>query len=104
MYNETLKEQFISSLQNNEEREQYKFLFNFTESVESEKETDIHDFDLIDIISTMTYAAPKTEDDSLAAIEMLEEYINWSILKGYRKNNVNPLGMISEDWHTQFIK
>lgn len=103
MYNEEIKEKFLSSYDRGTQGA-YRNILNKAEPEEIRLSTDLYDFSLEDIKRVLYNIAPQTINSSATAGSVILTYINWAITNGLRNSNINPLVGLDEEFYMQFVQ
>jgi hypothetical protein len=104
-YNEHIKNKFLDTYENENSRNTISYIFKYSYMNELPLDKDLYDFNLEQIGSVISSSNPKTIDVALARGRFISQYISWAIAspQNLRKNTLNPLQNIDEDWYEQFI-
>lgn len=102
-YNESVKNRFLDSIENEGTRHVISYIFLASKSTEESLEKDLYNFSLAEISSIMYNLSPKTSNSTKANMSNIRTYISFCIRHGYRDNNLNPLDSVNNKWSLQFI-
>lgn len=105
LYNEEIKEEYLSQFDNEQTRKTIRNVFFKTQLVESILDKDIYDFSLEEIGKAISNTNPITKNVSRSNGRFLSNYISWCIEppKRYRKNSINPLKGVLPEWYDRFV-
>lgn len=101
MYNEELKEQFISEYGKGTQKIISR-IFKISNSIENDLKKDLYSFSREELRRLMFLFMPTTENSSRHNVSWVSKYIDWAIDNGYKKG-LNPLDTVGSDWHKQFV-
>ncbi|MBS4172927.1 hypothetical protein [Bacillus sp. FJAT-49736] len=99
MYNENIKKQFL-----NDNKTASDKLFSFSSYYEEMYKMDLCDFNLNQYKIFITETRNKSKEDLFEIVERINDYVEWSIRKGIKLNNINPLSILDEEWMEDFFK
>ncbi|MBL4951040.1 site-specific integrase [Neobacillus sp. YIM B02564] len=103
LYNEELKEKFLSTYNNEPTQETIRNVFRKTYLIENTLEKDMFDMNLTQLGKCIENTNPSTSNAARANMRFISNYLTWCTENGYRKSNINPLKTIDVDWADQFI-
>ncbi|ALS22204.1 tyrosine-type recombinase/integrase [Paenibacillus naphthalenovorans] len=104
MYNEEIKEEFLSYLDNEGYQDNYRRFFKIAYPIESQLKKDLYDFTRDELRGYFYRIMPKTVKASRTIVSHLSNYIDWAIEKGYKRTNLNPLLLTDNEWREQFAQ
>lgn len=83
MFNENVKNQFLSEVTKN--KNQYIDIFQKASEIEQTKNKDLFDFNL-----------PELEQLNFSTNELnlVNKYIEWALMQGIKENNINPIDFL----------
>ena len=102
MYNEEIKNMFLSKYQESTHRI-FKRLFNRSYFIEEKLSIDLYNFNLQQIEEVLYNVNPSTLNSCISVISMLNTYIDWGIIEGLRDSNINPLRNIDPSVYRDYI-
>lgn len=103
IYNESTKNEFLSSYPENT-RTTYNRIFVNSYELEESKQRDLYDFNVSELSEVLLGLAPKTPAASRTNGRIIAAYLDWAIEKGLRKNNINPFKKANPKWFDQFVQ
>ncbi|MDF2649853.1 MAG: breaking-rejoining enzyme [Paenibacillus sp.] len=101
LFNEVIKREFINQYKEST-RATVERIFKVSQSVESDLNKDLFDFNREQIRRLLFLFMPKTEKSSAANVAWISSYIQWASEEGYT-NSLNPLDSVGRDWSQQFV-
>jgi integrase len=104
LYNEEIKERFLSEKYINEDTQKTirnVFFNSYPEEYRLSK--DLYDFDQYNISEVIKNMNPHTKSVAKSHGRLIRAYIEWAIDVGLRKSNLNPIDVISEEQYGTFI-
>src|SRR5579875_26870 len=103
LYNEEIKERFLSQYENEDTRKTIRNVFQKTELVERVLEKDIFEMNLTELGKCIENTTPFTKNVSISTGRFLSNYISYCTKQGLRQSNINPLKGIDNNWYDQFV-
>jgi integrase len=103
IYNEHIKEEFLSQYDNEQTRKTIRNVFFKTNLLESVLEKDICDFSLEELGKAIANTQPITKNVSRSNGRFISNYISFCIENRYRKNTINPLKGVLPEWYDTFV-
>lgn len=103
LYNEEIKERFLSTYDNEATQKTIRNVFFKTEMIESVLDKDIYEFTLEQLHKAITNTNPHSKSVATSTGRFLSQYISYCIESGYRKGNINPLKSLSDDFYEDTI-
>ena len=97
MYNQEVKEQFLSGLHRNELRTIYSSIFRRTEEFEKSAEKDIMDFNINECLDLLMFLNPKSITAVGTYKSQFNKYVTWGIEKRLSKTRNNYWLIISTE-------
>lgn len=103
IYNPEIKEKFLMSYDNEDTRKTIRRVFNKSHVAEDLLEKDLYDFNESEISKVMKSLNPHSLSVSKSIGGYISAYISWAIKNGFRKNNLNPMDGLDDNFYKQFI-
>jgi integrase len=103
LYNEKVKEEFLSQYDNEQTRKTIRNVFFKTNLLESILEKDLYDFSLEELGKAVANTQPITKNVSRSNGRFISNYISFCIENRYRKNTINPLKGVLPEWYDTFV-
>jgi integrase len=103
LYNEEIKEKFLSQYDNEATKTTIRYMFYKTFIVENTLDKDLFEQNLTEIGKSIENTNPQSKNVASANGRFISSYISWAIENGYRESNLNPLKGIDTDWYNNFI-
>jgi integrase len=103
LYNEEIKERFLSQYDNEQTQKTIRNVFFKTFIVENTLDKDLFEQNLTEIGKAIENTNPQTKNVASSNGRFISNYISWAIENGYRESNLNPLRGIDNDWYNKFI-
>lgn len=104
LYNEEIKERFLSQYDNEQTKKTIRNVFQNTCDVEDTFEKDLYDFTMDQIGKVIkNYIKPHTASVASSNGRFISQYISWAISEGHRKSNLNPLKGTTDDFYDDLI-
>jgi integrase len=105
LYNEEIKERFLSTYENTQTQQTIRNVFFNTELIESVLNKDIYDFSLEELGKAIENTRPFNANVARSNGRFLSQYISWSIEppERLRKNTINPLKGVLPEWYDNFV-
>ncbi|WP_080845643.1 site-specific integrase [Cytobacillus gottheilii] len=101
-YNQTVKERYLNSIENEDSRNTVKYTFQYSKNTEIIHEKDLYNFSMNEITEVMKNA-PSTENTLKLTLSNMRAYLSWCIKNGYRSDNINPLTTVPNSWAEEFV-
>lgn len=91
LYNEAIKEKYLSRYQNRDTKEVYGRIFKKSAALEKRYGKDIYDFSADELKQfVIEVLKPKTKESSRSIYSTISSYVEWSLLEGLSKHLTNP--------------
>lgn len=103
IYNEEIKERFLSQYENEQTQKTIRNLFFNTYIIENTLEKDLFEQNLTEIGKCIENSNPHTRNVAASNGRFISQYISWAVENGYRKSNINPLKGVTADFYDKFI-
>lgn len=103
LYNATEKEEFLQTIELEEVKALYRYLFSKSKGAEQLYQKDLYSFSLKQIEDVMRNVNPATMNSAANTKSRINHYITWAIRNGRRTNNINPIQGASREWEKKFI-
>ncbi|MGG1659457.1 hypothetical protein [Brevibacillus sp. NRS-1366] len=100
IYNEKLKEEFISKYPD-QTHSIYRRVFYYSAAVEEMHGADLYEFNLKQIGEVLKSMNPSSLASVKSGVSIIKAYIDWAIHR--RSNNLNPLDVVDVEWERQFV-
>ncbi|PLR99549.1 phage lytic cycle repressor MrpR family protein [Bacillus sp. T33-2] len=101
LYNEEIKEKFLSENYENEQtRKTIRNVFYKSEPIENVLDKDLYNFNLDEIGNVIKNSNPLSASVARSTGRFLTQYITWAA--PYRKSNLNPVKGVTNEWYDQF--
>lgn len=102
-YNQEEKEEFLETIELDEVKNIYKYLFSKSKGAEILYQKDLYSFTLEQIEDVMRNVNPSTMNSAANTKSRINHYISWAIRHGRRENNINPIQGTTREWEKKFI-
>lgn len=102
-YNESVKNRYLNSIENEGSRHVISYIFKASKSTEELLERDLYNFNQDQISEVLKNMSFQTLNSANANTIHIRTYINWCIKMGYRSSNLNPLAIADRKWASQFV-
>lgn len=103
LYNEEIKERFLSTYDNEQTQKTIRNVFFKTELIESVLDKDVYEFTLEQLNTAITNTNPHSKSVATSTGRFLSQYISFCIENGYRKGNINPLKSVNDEFYENTI-
>jgi len=104
MYNQSIKEDFLLTIENKTTRKIFVSPFKRAMDTEKKFKKDIYDMNIRELGDVFDALIMTTENAAYNQTFRFEAYIDWAIEKGHRKDKKNPLSHIDKlEWSKQFV-
>jgi integrase len=105
LYNEEIKEQFLSQYDNEMTKKTIRNVFANTALIEKILDKDLYEMSLEELGKAIENTNPITKNVSRSNGRFISQYISWTIEPPhrYRKNTINPLKGVPHEWFDGFI-
>jgi integrase len=103
LYNEEIKERFLSQYDNEQTQKTIRNVFLNSHSEEDRLSKDLYDFDQHQISLVIKDANPHSKSVAKSLGRFIRQYIEWAISVGLRVSNLNPVDVIPDSQYDTFI-
>ncbi|MEH7116130.1 site-specific integrase [Neobacillus vireti] len=103
IYNEEIKEQFLSQYDNEQTQKTIRNVFYKTYIIENTLEKDIYEQNLSEIAKCIENTRPATKSVAMSNGRFLASYISFAISHGYTNSNINPLKTVLPEFYDNLI-
>jgi integrase len=103
LYNEEIKERFLSQYDNEATQKTIKNVFQNTFIIENTLEKDLFEQNLTELGKSIENINPHTNNVARSTGRFISNYISWAIENGYRESNLNPLKGVEQEWYDKFV-
>jgi integrase len=103
LYNEEIKERFLSQYDNEQTKKTIRNVFLNSHSEENRLSKDLYDFDQYEIALVIKDANPHSKSVAKSLGRFIRQYIEWAIDAGLRVSNLNPVDVIPDSQYGTFI-
>jgi integrase len=103
LYNEAIKEKFLSTYDNEQTQKTLRNVFYKTELIESVLEKDLYDFSLEEIGKAIENTNPHNNNVSRSTGRFISQYLSFCIEERIRTNKINPLKGVLPEWYDKFV-
>lgn len=105
LYNEEVKERFLSQYDNEQTQITMRNVFYKTELVESVLGKDLYEFSLDELGKAIENTNPHTRNVAMSTGRFISQYITWAIEppERIRKNALNPLKGVTSEFYDKLI-
>jgi site-specific recombinase XerD len=102
-YNESIKNKYLDEIENEGSRHVVKYVFMASKRTEEILDMDLYNFSEENVGLVMENINPKTYNTARTNLGYIKNYISWSIKRGYRENNINPLDAVDRKWYSKYV-
>jgi integrase len=103
LYNEEIKERYLSQYDNEQTQKTIRNVFFKTELIESVLEKDLFDCTLDELGKCIENNNPQTRSVAKSTGRFISNYISWAIEERLKINKINQLKGVTTEWYDQFI-
>lgn len=103
LYNQVEKEEFLNTIEVEEVKPIYYYLFLRAKGAEMLYQKDLYSFSVEQIEDVMRNVNPATLNSAANTKSRINNYITWAIRNGRRANNINPVHGLTREWERKFI-
>lgn len=103
LYNEEIKERFLSTYENEQTQSTIRNVFAKTELVESVLEKDLFEMSTTEIGKCIENTNPHNLNVAKSTGRFISQYLTWCTGNGYRESNINPLKGVDDEFYDKYV-
>jgi integrase len=103
LYNEEIKERFLSNYDNEQTQTTIRNVFSKTELVESVLEKDLYEMNLTELGKCVENTNPFNRNVARSTGRFISQYLTFCIEQGYRNTNINPLKGVNDEFYDKYV-
>jgi uncharacterized protein with ParB-like and HNH nuclease domain/integrase len=103
LFNDTLKEQYLSTFENEQSRKTIRYIFYKTYSAEDLLEKDLYNFNSTEISKMLKNMNTLNLSVARSNGRFITKYISWAIDQGYRLDKLNPMKGIDDSYYDDLV-
>lgn len=103
LYNEEIKERFLSTYDNESTQTTIRNVFAKTELVESVLEKDLYSMNLTELGKSIENTNPYNLNVAKSTGRFISQYLTWCTENGYRESNINPLKGVDDEFYDKYV-
>ncbi|QJI52363.1 putative integrase [Psychrobacillus phage Perkons] len=103
MYNEDVKLKFLEQYENEDSKLTIQYLFFHSFILEDTLKKDLYDFNINEIAQVIISMNVKSITLAKNKRSEISKFLDWAIEHNFRKDNLNPLQGIEDEWLTDLV-
>jgi integrase len=103
IYNEEIKEKFLSQYDNEQTQKTIRNLFFNTFLIENTLGKDLFEQNLTELGKSIENSNPATKNVARSNGRFISNYLSWAAENGYKSSNINVLKSVLPEWYDQFV-
>jgi integrase len=103
LYNEEIKERFLSQYDNEATQKTIRNVFQNTYLIENTLEKDLYEQTLTELGKSIENTNPASKNVARSNGRFISQYLSWAIENGYKESNLNQLKGVEPSWFDSFV-
>jgi integrase len=103
LYNEEIKERFLSNYDNEQTQTTIRNVFAKTELVERVLEKDLYSMNLTELGKCIENINPHNLNVAKSTGRFISQYLTFCTENGYRESNINPLKGVDDEFYDKYV-